>query len=147
MVARNKGDRVKTIKFKEFVDAIEKNGLEHITDNYILFNDEDKPVAGCALGQAMINLELTKDRAIVTEIDMRNKNWDSPTQPSSWLETGLHNFIPGLASHIINMNDETDMSLPEIAQKLRTEYKDHLNLDFNIPETQEEVNALEERGE
>lgn len=45
------------VTIQDVIDAAEKNGLEWIKGEYLKFNDDGVPVAGCALGQIAYNLE------------------------------------------------------------------------------------------
>ena len=46
------------VTVKQFIEAMRRNGYEHIKGEYIRFEplESKNPVAGCAIGQAAINL-------------------------------------------------------------------------------------------
>lgn len=92
---------IKDITVDEFIDAMEKNGLEKIRGSYYR-EGVDGIYAGCAFGQAAINLG-------VAPHDLR----------------GSMRFISEVAARdIIHQNDYSDATLPEIAQGLRKRYSE-----------------------
>jgi hypothetical protein len=91
----------KEFTLNDFIDAIEKNGLKKIQGQYIKYDDTPiVPIAGCALGQAAINLGVD-----YASLDGR-------------IDTISHR----LRQMIVDLNDETELSLPEIAYAVRQHY-------------------------
>jgi hypothetical protein len=93
-------EKFKEITVDDFLDAIEKNGLTKLQYSYV---DDIKTItAGCAFGQAAVNLDV---------------------DPSS-LRLNISNISFILMSGVINDNDHTEMTLPEIARKWREKYSE-----------------------
>jgi len=128
---------MKTFTLGEFIDAIEKDGLEQAFGN--LFRTEDnleinisgrKQVwtpeyrgfkivkrkvmigAACALGQGFINTNIYP----IGGYEERNKG-----KSDLWNE---------FESAVVEANDNDKLPLPEIAAKMRVQFEEHLNVTF-----------------
>jgi len=110
------------ITLADVIDAIEKNGLTKIQGQYIKYDDTGMvPLAGCALGQAAINLGFVYPDG--------NPYWSDGRYP--YTPDTLHGLLwnaGSFTSRVFELNDTTAYTLPEIAEVLRTEYEDFLNV-------------------
>jgi hypothetical protein len=105
----------------KLLDAIEQNGLPKIKGEFIEYDGEnDIPMAGCAMGQAAINLNTTP-----YALNDLYYNWLG--------------FQKGFAENwehgdwdIVFMNDHSDLTLPEIAQRARLALKDELDVVIGV---------------
>lgn len=126
---------MKTFTIGELFDAIEKNGVEKIVGHFFATEQVDsaesytdtpktftgKIVGACAFGQAFLNLGVTPIRY--------GSAWDWPE--IDFDEQSLRNAI---SMEITNLNDSTDMPFKEIADHLRKEYADYLNIKITAQE-------------
>lgn len=112
----------KTFTVAELLDNIEKNGLNKITGNFFDYGLEEgtsdlalvgKPVfGGCAVGQGVINLGVK--------------------EPDTW--DWENSEIDDLLEEIYESNDLfMDLSIAEIAQSMRTEFKHILDEKITAP--------------
>jgi hypothetical protein len=98
------------ITVKQLLDAVRKNGLPKITGKLLIYGYEVgrvggyKPIAGCAMGQAALNLNVP-----AKELEIAFSRLS--------LSNGLN--ITGKIEHL---NDSTDKSLEEIANMLEEEF-------------------------
>lgn len=107
---------MKTVTGREFVDAIEKNGLsqtygwyfegstgtDYIQNTDSPLNIKGKITSACAVGQAAINLSIV------------------PYTAGAILPERFNSLI----TRVIQLNDESHLSFEQIAQALREEYFD-----------------------
>lgn len=106
------------MKISDVLDAIEKNGLPKITGAFLQTDDGiewdnrlpkyGKFTGGCALGQAARNLNLAP-RALCERINLK---------------------FPTLATEIVFLNDSTRLTLPEIANRVRADHPDLLDIEI-----------------
>lgn len=75
------------ISIKEFLDAVDRNGLEHVIGQWFR-NDGEVITAACILGQAAINLEVD--------------NYDLMQELNILAQT---DNVPGYGERLIHMND------------------------------------------
>lgn len=90
----------KEITVDEVFDAIEKDGLPKLLGSFYRW-EKGEIVAGCAFGQAAINLGGIS---------------------AASLQSGLATISRVAAGKIIYLNDNTPSSLPEIAETMRKHY-------------------------
>jgi hypothetical protein len=83
----------KIIKLREVVDAIRKDGLPKHKGSFFHWGPGDRVISGCALGQAALNLDVDPEA----------------------LWTALPRTFRG---RVVNLNDQTDLTLPQIADKM-----------------------------
>ena len=109
----------------DVIDAIEKNGLEKVQGEYIRYDASNTPVAGCAIGQAAINLDVGHYE--------RFEQYDDAEfflyEPSR-LGERLHVSVDGFTDTVYRLNDTSELTLPEIAKRLRELYADDLNTEI-----------------
>jgi len=114
---------VSTFKVSEVIDAIEKNGYPKIKDVFIQKNPRvnilgfkygSKITGACAIGQAALNL------GVFYEDLYRGLNK---------IQKGFHGSLKG---RIVELNDYTEMTIPEIAQQVREEFKDYLDAKIDV---------------
>lgn len=91
----------------EIIDAIEKNGYKQLFGKWQSRKD-GQIFGGCAMGQGAANLGIGY-RAVNNALDRIQKD-------------GMR-----LAERIITLNDREQMPVPEIARKVREEYRSVLN--------------------
>jgi len=93
---------VREIKVKDMIAAIRQNGLKQAFGHLFVYEDNLDPDtlnAACALGQAMINL------------DLRGKSFRSPDYGGV-----------DMVENIVYLNDSKMYSLPQIADRLEEIY-------------------------
>jgi hypothetical protein len=95
----------------QLIDAIEKNGLEKIQRNYLRYDNNGNISGGCAFGQAAVNLGVY-----------------SPVV----LHESVGSEFDSFANRVVQLNDYTSFSLPEIAEKLRKEFSTIRNKTFIV---------------
>jgi hypothetical protein len=90
---------MRRLKVRTVVKAIRKNGLTKIKGQYLKYGylHSEQPTAGCAIGQAAYNLGVN----------------------AANLYTGLPDY---LAAYIVSLNDETDKTLPQIADEVEKNF-------------------------
>jgi hypothetical protein len=88
----------KTVTVADILDAMEKNGFKQSRESWITFNKDGSVQKACALGQAVINLEvdLSAFQAAIL----------------SW----------GLRDNVIELNDHKKLSCKEIAVLMRNKW-------------------------
>lgn len=99
----------------QFIDNIEKNGLAHIRFRYFEYDNDysnknfsDKPIAACALGQGIWN---------------SFHDTDIPYAFSS----AVNRTAPDLWVNIQCWNDTDKLSIQEIVNKARKQYRGYLD--------------------
>jgi hypothetical protein len=106
-------EEVFVVTVRDIVDAIEKNGLQQVTGEYVLFNADGKPAGVCALGQASVNLSIDYNSLFAAMEGIR-----SPKREMN------------LSDYIIYLNDNRKDSFAEIARKVRTYF--YSALDYTL---------------
>lgn len=102
--------------YRQLVAAMRKNGYTKGKNNFILYAMPDgawqasfilhkdvEIIAACAIGQAAINLEIDPSELI------RRMNWD-------------------IKMRIYELNDSTDLTVPQIADKIEKEFSGMMNI-------------------
>lgn len=104
------------ITLGDFFDAMEKNGWRKATGAYVVRSKNgDKVLRACAYGQAGLNLDI------------------DPTDLAHRTKLAVMEATKGskhIYSEITHLNDFTSTSVPNIARKLREEYKDLLEIEL-----------------
>lgn len=127
----------KSFTLGEFVDNIEKNGLPQshgtlftaeygngLTLGYgegsrlLPVAGESKIIAACAFGQGLINQGV---------IPFENDS-------SMAVNFGHNSLLKEIYEEVWDMNDNALMNYKEIVEKLRTQYEDYLDVEFELPE-------------
>jgi hypothetical protein len=102
----------KTYTVKDVTNAIRKNGLPKIKGQWLSYEENSpwRPIGGCALGQASLNLNV----------------------PANHLQIKLSTIVPELVNDIVELNDRTDKTLPQIADEIEERYRKQLfvTIDF-----------------
>lgn len=89
------------ITFKDLAEALKKNGFEQLYGQYIRFDFDSKVIAGCAYGQAGVNLGV------------------SPQELNNLVDEYCYNRQSSEFSiDIINLNDEKHVEVSEIGEKV-----------------------------
>lgn len=114
-----------SITLGQFIDNIEKNGVEHVKGTYLkrIPNSEKKRgniIGACALGQGALNTFADDEIFTVHEDFWRNLKsiYSAPTAGE---------FGRDFVNRIINWNDYEKLSLGEIAALAREKFASSLN--------------------
>ena len=129
MYQQRKCSMSKTFLVSEFLDAMEKNGYEKYTSGWYFGHVEGKFKA-CAFGQAAINLGVHAD-----DLNARfNLVLSEGKSTAPLLNSETATRYP-TASRIIHINDDTDISVSDIARQVRAELPEEiLNAELTVSE-------------
>ena len=111
------------ITIGQYIDAVEKNGLPQQIGQMLSFDlDNQKPIAGCAIGQAAVNLGFDPYGTL-------------PNVPPDQGATNVceHNLVPTDLFYITaHLNDKHRLKLDEIAESLRGLFSSKLNKKMKV---------------
>jgi len=97
--------RAQKLNESDIIEAIRKDGYEKVANTYIVWENR-KVVAACAFGQAALNLA--------------PKSWTNAEKEdfASDIHSRALNLNYLAFSQVIDLNDHTDKTLPEIADEV-----------------------------
>ncbi len=117
----------RTITLRDFILALKKDGPPKIKGSFTKYDeskvdgvityDLNKPVGACALGRAAINLKAQPEDI--------NDMYYRFVRSIKGLEA--YESVPDELD-VVQLNDGTDMSIPQIAAKIRSELSTHLDV-------------------
>lgn len=118
---------VKTVTIREVYEAIEKNGFNHLREEWVRTTKSGKVIAGCVLGQAAVNLGVLPNESLINrehifesypKLQFENELDRVNYRDFNELPTPLLNFIfkyslisqldnvhAGLGSDLVDRND------------------------------------------
>jgi hypothetical protein len=102
---------MKTVKIRDILDAIEKNGYPQIRNVYLQTNASGQVTGACAIGQGALNLETDHYTLTNALNEAHQKRRDLAT----------------LGRFIIWMNDKQKKSIPEIVAAARERFAGDLD--------------------
>lgn len=120
---------LKEFTLGEFIDAVERDGLKQAIGTYFandkgpLSNNPRSAIgAACAVGQGAINLGVSPD------------DWEYPDENHDRNYYGWDaTKVQDVRAYIYDLNDSEKMPIPEIAQRVRETYPNHLDIKIKAP--------------